>query len=108
MADMSRCKFRIKPESKVSQIYETLYDANEEIRKSIRPGLKCSDIARMAQSTFDAAGLKPFIKDVFGHGIGVSLHEPPYVSLHDQTVLEPGMVLTVELGTFVPKPGLFI
>ena len=105
MADMSRYKFRIKPESKVSPIYETLYDANEKIRKSIRPGLKCSDIASMAQSTFDAAGLKPFIKDVFGHGIGVSLHEPPYISLHDQTVLELGMVLTVELGTFVPQPG---
>jgi Xaa-Pro aminopeptidase len=40
-----------------------------------------------------------------GHGSGLEYHEPPFVEITDRTVLQPGMVLTVEPGIFLPGLG---
>lgn len=64
---------------------------------AIRPGRKASDVARAVSAELEKAGYKPLgAKKRVGHGVGLCAAEAPSLSLADETVLEPGMVLTPE------------
>ncbi len=70
--------------------------------ESIQPGVKAGEAASKVVEFFEKNGVgKRFIHGL-GHGIGVVVHEPPYLRLGSETVLEPGMVFTVEPGLYYP------
>jgi len=70
--------------------------------ESIQPGVKAGEPASKVVEFFEKNGVgKKFIHGL-GHGIGVVVHEPPYLRLGSETVLEPGMVFTVEPGLYYP------
>jgi len=65
--------------------------------EAIRPGVRASDVARVVSGELEKAGYKPLgAKKRVGHGLGLCAAEAPSLSLADDTVLEPGMVLTPE------------
>jgi len=64
---------------------------------------KESDAA--ARGVIEDAGYGPDVPHRTGHGLGVEVHEPPYLTSVSDTVLEPGMVLSIEPGIY--KPGRF-
>jgi Xaa-Pro dipeptidase len=67
---------------------------------ALRPGTRASDVARLLDAEMDRHGL-PFNNnpDRYGHGLGLVVTEEPDVALHDDTVLQAGMVITIEPGT---------
>ncbi len=70
--------------------------------ESIQPGVKAGELALKVVEFFEKNGVgKRFIHGL-GHGIGVVVHEPPYLRMGSETVLEPGMVFTVEPGLYYP------
>jgi Xaa-Pro dipeptidase len=70
--------------------------------ESAQPGVKAGEPAAKVVEFFEKNGAgKKFIHGL-GHGIGVVVHEPPYLRLGSETVLEPGMVFTVEPGLYYP------
>jgi len=75
--------------------YEIYVESNRKGTEALRPGVKCSDVFRIMAEPFEEAGLK-VMNESLGHGIGLDSHEPPHFSLHDDTILEPSMVLAVE------------
>ncbi len=83
--------------------YETVYEATEAGFAAARPGARCADIHRAMQSVLDKGGALGNDVGRLGHGLGMQLTEWPSITPDDQTVLEPGMVLTLEPGmTFAP------
>ena len=72
-----------------------------------RPGAKCSEVDRAVRSYYEAHDLMPYWKHHTGHGIGLRYHEGPFLDSGDHTVLQPGMVLTVEPGLYVAGLGGF-
>ncbi len=62
----------------------------------IRPGVAVGSIVAAVSDALDRAGLQRLEAGRIGHGIGLQSSEPPDVALTDATVLEPGMVITVE------------
>ena len=52
-------------------------------------------LARLAKRVSERA-------EALGHGLGIDVHEPPYMVGHDRTVLEPGMTFTSEPGIYLP------
>lgn len=65
------------------------------VHETIRPGVRADEVWRAFVGDFEQRGLEPAI-GFLGHGLGLSLHEEPYIAPHSETVLEEGMVLAVE------------
>jgi len=74
---------------------------------AIKPGAKCSDVDRAVRAYFDQHNLMPYWRHHSGHAIGLRYHEGPFLDLGDDTLIEPGMVFTVEPGLYAPNLGGF-
>ncbi|MBL6942122.1 MAG: aminopeptidase P family protein, partial [Rhodospirillales bacterium] len=85
------------------QAYETVYRATEAGLKVVRPGATCVDVYEAMQKVMSAAGALGNAVGRLGHGLGMQLTEWPSHTPQDKTVLEAGMVITLEPGmTFAP------
>jgi Xaa-Pro aminopeptidase len=89
------------------RFFEHMVAAQETAFDALRPGARCSDVDRAVRTYYDDHDLMPFWKHHTGHGIGLRYHEAPFLDTGDHTVLEPGMVLTVEPGLYVSGLGGF-
>jgi Xaa-Pro aminopeptidase len=74
---------------------------------SIKPDIPCSEVDRIVREYYDANELMPFWKHHVGHAIGIRYHEAPFLDVGDHTLIQPGMVLTVEPGLYAPELGGF-
>ncbi len=87
------------------RLFEVARAAHDAGIAAVRPGVSAGDVDRAARAVIEAAGLGERFPHLTGHGIGVSPHEGPIADRGVETVLEPGMVLTVEPGVYVPGVG---
>jgi Xaa-Pro aminopeptidase len=83
------------------QAYAAVQEAQAAAVDAVRPGLEAQEIDRAARTIIDAAGFGERFIHRTGHGIGLELHEPPYMVEGDRTVLEPGMTFSVEPGVYL-------
>lgn len=90
---------------KLSQAYEVVLQAQARAIRKIRPGLKAREIDAEARCALEEAGFGEFFSHSLGHGIGLELHEAPSLRPQSETVLEPGMVFTVEPGVYLKGWG---
>ena len=106
-SDFCRIAVMGKPSEKQKAMYSTTLQLTELCIEAIRPGVKASDIARICAVELERRGLDlTFRAGRLGHGIGLMLTEPPHIANYDSTVLEPGMIITIEPG-FVTDYGVF-
>lgn len=92
-----------QPGTEVVEAHGVVLAANEAARSAIRPGVACEDIDRAARSVIDSAGFGEFFIHRTGHGIGLEVHEHPYMIEGNLTLLEPGMTFSIEPGIYVPE-----
>jgi Xaa-Pro dipeptidase len=76
------------------KIWGLLRDLRNRAIEAMKPGVSTSDVYRIYQEAMDAAGLPKY--HFLGHGLGVTLHEEPFLSAIHDVRLEPGMVMCVE------------
>ena len=72
-----------------------------------RPGRTCASVDEAVQAYVDAHGLRGAWRHHVGHNIGLRYHEGPFLDVGDATVMQPGMLFTVEPGLYVPGLGGF-
>ena len=88
---------------------EAVNEAIDNVIDAGQPGMKASELAEIAIKTLEKYGLSEKFIHGLGHGFGILVHEPPYIRTGSETVLEPGMVFTVEPGVyFAGKYGVRI
>ena len=75
--------------------------------ETIRPGVPCAMVDRAVRAYYEKHDLMAYWKHHMGHAIGLRYHEAPYLDLGDETLIQPGMVFTVEPGLYVPELGGF-
>jgi Xaa-Pro aminopeptidase len=92
------------PTADQEQTWSVLVECRVEILAHVRPGASSADIYRRFLERFERAGL-PAISFV-GHGIGVYLHEEPYIGKYSDTTLRAGMVLGIEPLVYAPGRGM--
>src|SRR3990170_2364749 len=95
------------PTSEQRRLFDVMVRAQQAAIDAIRPGVKCKEIDRAARGVIEQAGCGPQFTHRTGHGIGIDIHEAPYFSASDETVLQAGMVMSVEPGIYVDGVGGF-
>ncbi len=84
------------------EVYTTVLNAQKSALNAIKPGMVCSDIDKIARDYISEAGYGDYFGHGLGHGVGLYIHEEPRFSRSCDVVLEPGMVLSVEPGIYIP------
>jgi Xaa-Pro aminopeptidase len=83
-------------------VHEVVRAAQQAAFEAVRPGAACQDVDRAARAVIAAAGYGERFTHRTGHGIGVDVHEPPYIVEGETQPLEPGMCFSIEPGVYVP------
>ena len=92
-------KFGSKKEQK---IYDTVLKAQEEAIKRVKPGIKAKKVDQAAREVIEKAGFGKFFIHSTGHGVGLDIHELPYISKTSEIILEENMIFTIEPGIYLP------
>ncbi len=101
-SDITRMAVVGFPPEGYSEIHTVVERAIQEALKAARPGAKASDVDRAARNIISESGYGDCFLHRTGHGLGVDGHEPPYLSATSRTILEPGMVFSIEPGIYIP------
>lgn len=86
---------------KIMKDIEVVKDAQEEAIDRIAPGVNASEVDSIARDILEKNGLSKYFIHGLGHGVGVDVHEPPYLTPGSKDILEPGMIVTVEPGIYI-------
>ncbi|HVS84728.1 MAG TPA: Xaa-Pro peptidase family protein [Gaiellaceae bacterium] len=89
------------------RMFEHTVASQEAAFAAIRPGATCADVDEAVMAYLERHDLLPYWRQHTGHGIGLRNHEAPFLDVGDHTVLEPGMVFTIEPGIYDSQLGGF-
>jgi Xaa-Pro aminopeptidase len=90
------------PEPEFVSVYELVREAQARATSAVRPGVAAERIDATARSVIAGAGYGDFFTHRVGHGIGLEVHEDPYMVAGNSTKLKPGMAFSVEPGVYLP------
>jgi len=97
-------KFNIKQSfknKKIQKAYDTVLKAHDKAIKKARSGMKAKQIDKLARDVIEKAGFGKYFVHSTGHGVGLDIHEMPYISSKSDIVIEDGMVYTIEPGIYI-------
>jgi len=89
-----------KPTPKQKRYFEAMLKAQDAAFAAFAPNVKCSDIDRATVSAFKKAGFFNLVKHHTGHGLGLEVHEPPWLDIGNHEPLKPGMIVSCEPGIY--------
>jgi Xaa-Pro aminopeptidase len=104
-SDMSRTVVVGEPTPRQREIYELVSEAQEAARAAVRPGVEAGDVDEAARRVLREAGYGDAFSHSVGHGVGLEIHEAPWVRSASTDILEPGHVVTDEPGVYVEGFG---
>jgi len=96
------CSIGQPADHEAQKVYHTVWQAQHAAINAVRPGVACEEIDRAARSVIEAAGYGEQFLHRTGHGLGLQVHEPPYMVAGNKEVLEEGMVFSIEPGIYLP------
>lgn len=105
VSDLTRVVFLGRPPKRIARIYEITLEAQRRAIEAIKPGKKMTEVDGVARTVIAETGHARHFGHGLGHGIGLDVHEPPRLSYAGRGRLEPGMVVTVEPGIYLPSVG---
>jgi Xaa-Pro aminopeptidase len=101
-SDLTRMAHVGEPDGRYAELHDVVASALGAGLATARPGATCADVDRAAREVIEAAGLGEYFVHRTGHGLGLSVHEPPSIMAGEETELAPGMVFSVEPGVYLP------
>jgi len=100
-SDITRTVFVGEPSDEEREVYAIVRAAQQAAFEAVRPGAAAQDVDRAARAVITEAGYGERFVHRTGHGIGLEVHEPPYIVEGNETPLEAGM-------TFSDEPGIYL
>jgi len=86
---------------KQHEIFDIVKESHDKAIKAIKPGIKCCEIDKVARDIISEYGYGDKYIHSTGHSLGLDIHETPSFSAKDETIIEKGMVITVEPGIYL-------
>ena len=88
-------------ETKDDKIYDLVLSANCAAIAAVKPGITGRELDAVARRIIRKAGFGRNFGHALGHGVGLEIHELPVASKVSDTVLKPGMIVTIEPGVYI-------
>jgi Xaa-Pro aminopeptidase len=101
-SDITRMAAIGRPPEGYGQIHTIVEKAVQAALKVARPGVLAKEVDAAARRVIADAGYGEYFVHRTGHGMGIDGHEPPYITATSETVLEEGMVFSIEPGIYMP------
>ena len=106
-AELERAMIVGLPTDEMRRHFGHMRAARQVAFDALRPGVTCADVDRAVLAYFEEHGILATWSQHTGHAIGLRNHEAPFLDVGDETVVEPGMVFTIEPGVYVAGLGGF-
>ncbi len=106
-SDLTRGFFIGEPTERQRAFYEAAREINQAAIEKVKPGIEVSEVDKAAEETIDRLGYRDYMLHRTGHSLGLEVHELPSIAPGDHTILEPGMILTIEPGIYDFRIGAF-
>src|SRR5207302_7121748 len=90
---------------RLEEVHAVVLRAQQRALRCVRPGVKAEEVDAAARAEIADAGFGDYFGHGLGHGLGLQVHEAPALRPRSQTVLQAGMVVTVEPGIYLPGWG---
>lgn len=104
-SDITRTVVVGKPTDKQKKLYRRVWEAQHLGVQAVCAGRTGKEIDAVSRHYFARHGCESYFIHSLGHGIGLEIHELPVLSPKSETILQPGMVVTVEPGLYIPGFG---
>ncbi len=101
-SDMTRTVHMGRASREARAVYDAVLEAQEAAVAAVAPGVTCAAVDEAARSVLKRAGLSKYFSHSTGHGLGLEIHEGPRLAAKVEQELEPGMVITIEPGAYLP------
>ena len=101
-SDFGRTIYCGEPPGDVREAYDVMLAAQDAGLRAAAAGARACDVNAACRRPIEEAGLGEHFRHRMGHGIGLDVHERPFISSEDETVLEPGMTFTDEPSIIIP------
>ena len=106
--DLTRTIFVGEATKKQREVYDCVAKAQEAAISRVKPSVMAEEIDAAARRVIEKAGYGEYFTHRTGHGLGLDVHEEPYIVQGNKTMLRSGMVFTVEPGIYLDKFGVRI
>lgn len=104
-SDMTRTMMVGEPTAEQQRMLTVVAEAQAAGAAAVGPGVSCADVDRACRCVIAAAGWGDLFVHGTGHGVGLDIHESPWVNSTSAATLAPGHVVTVEPGVYLPEVG---
>ena len=105
ISDTTRTLAVGEPSDQLKEIYQVVLEAQLLALEKIKPGMTGKEADAIARDYIASKGYGDAFGHSLGHGIGLEVHEGPGLSFRSNVVLEPGMIITIEPGIYLPNIG---
>lgn len=103
--DTTRTVHMGKPSATFTRYYKSVLHTMHSLSKSAGPGEKAGDLDKKARKILEKQKLAKYFTHSLGHGVGIEIHEQPYLNSASSLILKPGMVITIEPGIYIKNWG---
>ncbi|SDD67828.1 Xaa-Pro aminopeptidase [Paracoccus isoporae] len=101
-SDMTRCGFFGTPDAQYLEVFAVVERAVQAALQAARPGVPARAVDKAARDVITAAGYGANFLHRTGHGLGLDIHEPPYITATSDQPLAEGNVFSIEPGIYLP------
>lgn len=101
-SDITRTVHIGQPDAGFREIYEVVKQAHMAAKAAVREGACCEALDRVARGHIEAAGYGPYFTHRLGHGIGLDMHEAPFLAAGNPQPVRAGEVFSIEPGIYLP------
>jgi Xaa-Pro aminopeptidase len=102
-SDMTRTIWRGEgSDAETERVYAAVLESNEAGIAVVKPGIPAGDVDAASREVLVGYGYEQYFVHSTGHGVGLEIHEGPSVRQGGDEILEPGQVITVEPGVYLP------
>ena len=102
-SDMTRTVAIGEPTEEMRHVYNIVLEAQLKSMAAIKRGVVCSDIDKIARDHIYSNGYEGCFGHSLGHCFGIDIHEPPFFSPNDNSILPRGAMITIEPGIYLPE-----